>query len=88
MPGYLRNEANISGILSSNGNLSGVLTGGCEKGGDIDPYTGDYIVIPKVVDQTMSTANKKMIKDVTIKEIPKHEVSNDYGTTLVIGGIM
>ena len=88
MPGYLRNEANISGVLSSNGNLSGVLTGGCEKSGDIDSYTGDYIVIPKVVNQTMSTANKKMIKDVTIKEIPKHEVSNDYGTTLVIGGIM
>lgn len=88
MPGYLRNEANISGVLSSNGNLSGILTGGCNRGEDIEPYIGDYTVIPKIVEQSMATTNKKMIKDVTIKKIPKHEISNDYGTTIVIGGIL
>lgn len=57
--------------------------------GDIPkPYTGDYDVIPKVVDQVLETKNLSMTDDVTVKEIPTHEVSNDYGTTIIIGGIL
>ena len=57
--------------------------------GDLpNPYTGDYDVIPKVVDQVLETKNLSMTDDVTVKEIPTHEVSNDYGTTIIIGGIL
>lgn len=44
-----------------------------------DPYAGDYTVTPKVDAQTMPTKNKVMLDDVTIREIPIYEVSNNSG---------
>ena len=35
-----------------------------------DPYTGDYTVIPKLEDQVLPTEGKRMLDDVTVKEIP------------------
>ena len=52
------------------------------------PYTGDYEVIPKSVSQVLETKNLSMTDDVTVKEIPIHEVSNNFGTTIIIGGII
>lgn len=52
------------------------------------PYTGDYEVIPKSVSQVLETKNLSMTDDVTVKEIPIHEVSNNFGTTIIIGGIL
>lgn len=60
---------------------------------DIDPqqsdagenYTGDYLVIPSTIEQVLKTKGKMMRDDVTITAIPTYAVSNDSGTTYVIG---
>lgn len=48
-------------------------------------YSGPYDVIPRFNEQVLFTAQKLMQKDVTVKRIPQYEVSNDYGTTLILG---
>ena len=48
-------------------------------------YAGPYDVTPLFSVQTLPTAQKLMQKDVTIRKIPQYEVSNDYGTTLILG---
>lgn len=48
-----------------------------------DPYEGDYIVTPRVVEQTMPTKDKRMTDDVTIKGIEIHRVKNSSGGTTV-----
>lgn len=54
-------------------------------GGEL--YTGSYEVTPKVAQSTvLETANKVLVKDVTVKKIPQFEVSNEAnGKTLIIG---
>ena len=55
-------------------------------GGDWVAYDGDYIVTPKTDGQTLETANKVMLNDVTIKAIPYFETSNTSGgSTVYIG---
>ena len=49
-----------------------------------DPYTGEYVVTPKVDQQTMPTRNKQMLDDVTVRSIPYYETSNASGTTVYI----
>ena len=50
------------------------------------PYTGDYVVTPKVDEQILPTENKLMEDDVTIKAIPFYNVSNTAGgSTVYIG---
>ena len=52
--------------------------------GEGDPYLGPYEVTPQVYEQTLETKNKSMRDDVRVYEIPYAEVSNIYGTTVVI----
>lgn len=52
-----------------------------------DPYEGEYVVIPKVVEQTLETKNYTMLDDVTVKEITKHVFDNEKGLTVQIGEI-
>lgn len=47
--------------------------------GDVDPYMGEYVITPKVEEQTMPTAQKFMTSDVQIKGIPFYETSNTSG---------
>lgn len=54
----------------------------------IETYEGDYTVMPKVAEQKMDTKNKMMKDNVTIEQIPFHKISNETGTTVVIGGIL
>lgn len=54
----------------------------------IEQYKGDYAVIPKTTKQELDTKNKMMKDNVTVQRIPYHEVSNQAGTTIVIGGIL
>lgn len=54
----------------------------------LKPYIGQYEVIPKTFEQILETKNLGMTDDVTVKEIPTHEVSNNFGTTIIIGGIV
>ena len=54
----------------------------------VEEYDGDYIVIPKAFqEQVLPTNGKAMIDDVTVREIPYYETSNEYGGyTVNIGG--
>lgn len=66
-------------------NISDIPTVG---GGDYEFYDGSYNLVPKVVSQSIKTKDKVMKDNVTVAEIPFHEVSNETGTTVVIGGIV
>lgn len=50
-------------------------------------YDGTYTVTPKNYEETeLKTKDKMMQNNVTVKKIPKYEVSNDFGgSTLIIG---
>lgn len=57
------------------------------SGGDsMEFYEGEYDITPKAEKQTLETKDKAMKQNVTVAEIPYHEVSNDTGTTVIIGG--
>lgn len=52
----------------------------------VDRYKGDYEVTPKVESQVLQTAQKFLEDNVTIKEIPYFDVSNNAGgSTVYIG---
>lgn len=56
-------------------------------GGDYPVYSGVYEVTPDRTEQSLSTANKRMLDDVTVHPIPYFEVSNPSGgKTVTIGG--
>lgn len=49
-------------------------------------YNDDYVVTPRVFEQTLETKEKTMRDDLTITEIPLAEVSNPQGgITATIG---
>lgn len=48
-----------------------------------EPYDGEYVVTPKVVEQTLPTKDKVLVDDITIKEVPVYRVSNPSGGTTV-----
>lgn len=50
-------------------------------------YSGEYNVTPATYSRTiLGTANKTMLDDVIVSQIPQYEVSNDSeGQTLIIG---
>lgn len=56
-------------------------------GTDHEYYDGEYNLVPKVQEQTIDTKEKLMKNNVIVSKIPFHEVSNDTGTTVIIGGI-
>jgi len=43
-------------------------------------------VTPTAAGQTLDTQDHLMRNDLTIAQIPTYEVSNQYGTTINIGG--
>ena len=51
-----------------------------------DTYDGNYIVTPRLNEQTLATKDKNMIDDVVVKPIPIYELSNEHGITVIIGG--
>lgn len=52
---------------------------------DAPEYAGPYDITPLFSAQTLPTAKRLMQQDVIIEKIPQYEVSNDYGTTLILG---
>jgi len=54
--------------------------------GQAESYTGDYDITPQAEEQTFSTKGRRMKDDLTIEAIPYFETSNEYGTTVIIGG--
>lgn len=53
-----------------------------------EPYTGEYEVTPEFERQTLGTRGKLMSNDVTVNAITVSRTSNDYGTTIYIGGLL
>lgn len=54
--------------------------------GSIPAYKGETTVTPEIgADIVLPTANKKMLSDVTVKEVPLFRTSNETGNTLYIG---
>lgn len=53
-----------------------------------EPYNGDYVVTPKVAEQTLETKAKVMADDVQIKAIPFFETANNAGGDTVYIGTM
>lgn len=49
-------------------------------------YAGPYSVTPQTEEQVLATKGKAMSKDVTVQEVPRHDVSNGSGTSVIIGG--
>ena len=83
LSGYIKTEASLSGSIKSNGALHGSL----HMPVGYEDYTGEYEITPKVTAQVIETADKHMISDLTVKEIPYYEVSNQAnGKTVLIGG--
>ena len=58
-----------------------------EKDSLKETYEGAYEITPRVIEQTFETENKYMEKDLTVLAIPYCEVSNQSGTTVIIGGV-
>lgn len=86
----------LSGNLKcTNLNISGTLIcddltikGDMSLGGDILPYyTEEYIVTPKIYEQSLDTDNKSLTQDIVVRSIPYTEVTNpEGGLTVIIGG--
>lgn len=55
--------------------------------GEISDYIGDYVIEPDKDAQTLETKDRRMLDDVSILAIPRHNVSNTDGTTVIIGGV-
>lgn len=47
-------------------------------------YDGDYVVVPKSVDQTLQTKATVMRDDVLVTEVPTHIAANEKGFTFTI----
>ena len=50
-----------------------------------ESYNGTYEVIPKAASQELKTANKLLEENIKVLAIPFAEVSNENGTTVIIG---
>lgn len=75
----------VRGTIRQNGSIAGSMRVPIGVV-PIDNYEGPYDIIPKVEEQIMDTAGKRMTDDVSIQAIPLYEVSNTCGLTLIIGG--
>lgn len=51
---------------------------------DYDPYSGPYEITPSTIEQIMETKGKDMVENVTVREIPYYEISNEHGSTVHI----
>lgn len=76
----------LKGSLAGRKTISGKLTSGKR---DVDVYTGEYEVTPKAWEETvLPTADKLLLEDVRVFEIPYYTVANPSGgKTAIIGGI-
>ena len=79
-----RVSANITDMQSVTVNLGKVMVGS-EL---IEQYNGEYNINPSFDIQTLYTSGKSMKDDVTIGAIEVQRVSNEYGKTVYIGGVI
>ena len=81
-------ETNISlGVTTDEETASLAVGEVLEVHDQLPDYTGSYVITPLAYQaQTLATKNKSMTEDLTVLEIPLYEVTNEYGTTINIGG--
>lgn len=97
MNGSVRSKSVLQGSICSTVALAGtisseeVLVGSVAipstiSGGDCEDYVGSYTATPKLTEQVLPTAGKRLVKDILIREIPYYDVSNSSGgSTIYIG---
>ena len=73
--GSVIRKQNISGSIVLKKSISGVVS----LPYSINRYEGEYVITPTIDGQTLETANKMLIDDVTINAIPYQDVSNPQG---------
>ena len=71
----MEGEGRLHGTLSSEGGLSGSIQ--IYAGGETESYLGPYEVTPTEEAQSLETAGKSMIADVTVQGIPSDYVGSD-----------
>lgn len=80
----------ITGRVSKTFTLQGKVNVGSvfqSEGADVPVYEGPYSVVPSLEDHILTTSDKLMTDDVTVKQIPCIKVSNiSGGMTITIGG--
>lgn len=91
--GVIYTEDTLSGTIKDGGQIQGRLQSEGVLIGEVGfphcdypkAYDGDYDVTPRSYAQTLDTNDKYMREDVTIRQIPYYETSNDFGETIYIG---
>ena len=85
MNGKIKSQQGVlRGVIHSNASMVGIVYHPSNI--DIPTYDGNYQVVPKSTEQVLSTKDKKMTDDVTVKAIPYFETSNEEnGVTIFIG---
>ncbi len=68
-------------VVGTGNKLTGVIA---QSGGSYPKYEGEYEVTPSMKnDITLETAKKVMTDNVTVKKIPRYDVSNEAGGTTI-----
>lgn len=80
--GTIESNLSVIGSIGTSNNLVAYIQGNTIT---YPIYDGEYIVTPRVTEQLLETKNKVTKDDITVKEIPYHEASNEYGYTATIG---
>ena len=76
----------INAVIRDGGKINAILGKG---GGGYPIYKGDYEVTPAFEQQSLATADKVLKEDVTVKAIPRYDVTNEAGgITTYIGGMI
>ncbi len=71
-------EAELSCVIDGEADVQVIVARG-------EYFPGPYTVIPKAYEnQTLLTANKLMMENVLVTEVPTYEVSNEWGKTFYI----
>lgn len=91
--GVIQAEDTLIGAVSKGGDIQGRLDTQSTLVGSVgfpkcdypQAYNGEYEVTPRSYEQYLGTNDKYMLDDVTVKQIPYFETSNDYGETIYIG---
>lgn len=74
----------LTGKIGYQKQLKGVIE--LPKWKETEIYNGDYIITPKIIEQSVKTRSKLMKDNVVVKAIPYFETSNQTGKTVYIGG--
>ena len=84
--GTVQAGGSVRGSIASRGTVIGTVQRPLIlSAGDGDVYNGPYVVDPTFDDQTLTTKNKTLYNDVTVKSIRVERMSNEHGTTVYIG---